>query len=451
MPDPNNPGDIATKVHQDVSARRAPTDGWTLVVTKGPDAGQRVLLDPVTRPHVLGGQSPVCELSLRDPWVSRRHVAFDAGDRLRVTDLGSTNGTFVNGVAVARAFLSGGETLRLGETEVVVYAAAQPSTASAALDTNGFGEVLGASPQMRVLYPRLAHLAQSAVPVVVEGETGTGKEVVAEAIHAASKRAAGPFVVFDCTAVPPSLFESELFGHERGAFTGAITTRTGLFESADGGTLLIDEIGDLDLTLQARLLRALDQHEVRRVGGNRWIRVDVRVLAATRRDLDRMVQDGRFRDDLFFRLAVGRIELPPLRDRDGDIAFLAAHFWRTLGGPAPGPPAGALQRWAEYAWPGNVRELYSAVLRQLELGDAEGADSSAAVAAPAASHSIDDVIAQLIADRVPFARARKIASDHFVQRYVDSLLAQHGGNVSHAASASGVARRYFQMLRSGRR
>jgi transcriptional regulator with GAF, ATPase, and Fis domain len=195
--------------------------------------------------------------------------------------------------------------------------------------------------------------------------------------------------------VPASLFEAELFGHERGSFTGATSTRKGLFEAADGGTLLIDEIGDLDLALQSRLLRALDQHEVRRVGGNQWIRVDVRVLAATRRDLDRMVQDGRFRDDLFFRLAVGRVELPPLRDRDGDVRFLAAHFWRALGGTEAGPPADALQRWAEHAWPGNVRELHNAIVRQLALGDTETlsrpSSPPATLDAPKAD---DDVIAR---------------------------------------------------------
>jgi DNA-binding NtrC family response regulator len=422
-------------------------------VTTGPDAGKRLEIAATTRPHVLAGQSPICDLLLRDPWASRRHLALDAGDRLRVTDLGSTNGTRVNGVSIGHAFLVGGETIRIGDTEIVVQANAQPPTTGAqALESTSFGPVLGASPQMRVLYPRMAHIAQSDVPVVIEGETGTGKEVVAEAIHAASRRASGPFVVFDCTAVPASLFEAELFGHERGSFTGATSTRKGLFEAADGGTLLIDEIGDLDLALQSRLLRALDQHEVRRVGGNQWIRVDVRVLAATRRDLDRMVQDGRFRDDLFFRLAVGRVELPPLRDRDGDVRFLAAHFWRALGGTEAGPPADALQRWAEHAWPGNVRELHNAIVRQLALGDTETlsrpSSPPATLDAPKAD---DDVIARVIAQGVPFARARRLVSDAFVRRYVESVLSSHGGNVSRAASASGIARPYFQMLRSGQR
>ncbi|MGH7270919.1 MAG: sigma 54-interacting transcriptional regulator, partial [Polyangiaceae bacterium] len=192
---------------------------------------------------------------------------------------------------------------------------------------NGFGRMLGRSAEMRRLYPLCARLAQSEVSVVIEGETGTGKEVLAEALHEASLRAAGPFVVFDCAAVAPSLLESALFGHERGAFTGALAQRIGIFEQAHGGTLFIDEIGELDALLQPKLLRAIERGEVQRVGSSRWEKVDVRILAATRRNLDREVHAGRFRDDLFFRLAVVRIELPPLRERHGDVAVLSAHFW----------------------------------------------------------------------------------------------------------------------------
>src|SRR5262245_60431404 len=188
---------------------------------------------------------------------------------------------------------------------------------------------------------------------------------MAEALHEQGPRASQPFVVFDCTAVPPNLVESELFGHERGAFTGAVTQRKGVFEQAHGGTLLIDEIGDLDLPLQPKLLRAIERGEIRRVGADRWIRVDVRVLAATRRDLAREVQAGRFRDDLFHRLAVGRIELPPLRHRRGDVPLLARQVWRELGGDARLLPAEILLKWEDYEWPGNVRELRNAVARQL--------------------------------------------------------------------------------------
>lgn len=290
----------------------------------------------------------------------------------------------------------------------------------------------------------------------VEGETGTGKEVLGEALHDQGARAAGPFVVFDCTAVPPSLMESELFGHERGAFTGAVASRRGVFEKASGGTLFIDEIGDLDLTLQPKLLRAIERSAVRRVGGDAWIDVNVRVIAATRRDLDAEVQVGRFRDDLFYRLAVTRIELPPLRRRSGDITLLARHFWKVLGGSeADAPPYDLLQRYEAYAWPGNVRELHNAVARQLALGElAQGLAAGGgpigpvdALAAPAQAPA-GDFIEEVIALGLPLARGRERVVDEYERRYVERVLARHGGNVRRAAAASGIARRYFQLLRA---
>ena len=230
------------------------------------------------------GQSQVCDLRLSDRQVSRRHFALSPMNRgLRLVDLESTNGTFVDGVRVFDALLGGGELVRCGATALrVERVSSEPVQLGAA---RGFGRLVGASPPMRRLYPLCERLAASDVSVVIEGETGTGKEVLAESLHEASARRAGPFVVFDCTSVPPTLVESELFGHERGAFTGATGTRHGVFEQAHGGTLLIDEVGDLDLALQPKLLRALERSEVRRVGGDRWIKVDIRVLAATRRDL----------------------------------------------------------------------------------------------------------------------------------------------------------------------
>jgi two-component system, NtrC family, response regulator HydG len=318
----------------------------------------------------------------------------------------------------------------------------------------GFGRVLGASTEMQRLYPLCARLAASGVSVVIEGETGTGKEVLAESLHEQGPRSHGPFVVFDCTAVPPSLVESELFGHERGAFTGAMVSRRGIFEQADGGTLLIDEIGDLDLSLQPKLLRALERSEIRRLGGDRPIRVDVRVVAATRRDLDRSVQAGRFRDDLFHRLAVARIELPPLRKRSGDVALLSRHFAERLGAGAHAIPPDLLHRWCEWLWPGNVRELRNAVARHIALGGMECGDMK--VAPGVATDSTDvgsatdrallDVFDEVLSLDLPLVAARVRVVDAFERRYIARALAKVRGNVSLAARASGIARRHFQRL-----
>ncbi|WP_437320173.1 sigma 54-interacting transcriptional regulator [Sorangium sp. So ce385] len=485
----------------------AAAESFALSVMAGPDEGLRFTVAPGLPARVLAGTSPACDIALTDRLVSRRHAAFElAGARLRVTDLGSTNGTFVQGIRVGDAYLQGSELVRIGETVLRVEALGVTQAAELSRAVR-FGKLVGASEEMRRLYPLCERLAASSVPVVIEGETGTGKEVLAEAIHEQGSRAAGPFVVFDCTAVPPTLVESALFGHERGAFTGANETRRGVFEEAHGGTLLLDEIGDLDLGLQAKLLRAIQRSEVQRVGSNKWIRVDIRVLAATRRDLEREIQAGRFRDDLFFRLAVARIELPPLRKRRGDVTVLAHHFWRQLADRGAPFPQGFAERLEDYDWPGNVRELYNAVARRVALGEAAPIETSraglasagapappsgpasapqaaaatgpasvpqpAAATGPASSAlppatpappssggagagegaepaTSGDIIEEILALDLPLPRARERIVEHFERRYVQRVLAQHGGNVRSAAAASGLARRYFQLLRARR-
>jgi two-component system response regulator HydG len=308
---------------------------------------------------------------------------------------------------------------------------------------------------MRRLYPLCERLAASSVPVLIEGETGTGKEMLAEALHEMGPRSSGPFVVFDCTAVAPSLLESELFGHERGAFTGAVAPRKGVFEQAHTGTLLIDEIGDLELPLQSKLLRAIERSEIRRVGGDRTMRVDVRVLSATRRDLDAEIAAGRFRDDLFHRLAVARIELPPLRRRTGDIGALVQHFWTSLGGPPEALTPDLLARFEAHTWPGNVRELRNAIARRIALGDLEvGPPRAPEAAPPQPAHASQppgaaaDFWESLLAEDLPYATTKEKLVSELERRYVARVLERHGGNVSQAAAASGLARRYFQLLRS---
>jgi len=418
---------------------------FELIVVAGPDQGQRCVLEEGESARVLVGQSPSCGLRLTDPMVSRRHFAVEViGSTLRLTDLESTNGTFVGGLRVFDAALAGGEAVRAGGTTFAVQASDTAAPTNLPTATS-YGNVVGASPAMRRLYPLCERLAASTVPVIIEGETGTGKEVLAEALHEQGPRAAGPFVVFDCTAVPPSLLEATLFGHEKGAFTGATASREGFFEEAEGGTLLIDEIGELELGLQAKLLRALERSEVRRVGGSRWIHVDVRVLTATRRNLDEEVQAGRFRDDLFYRIAVARIELPPLRRRSGDVELLAQHFWQELGAQGS-PPRSFLDRLSGYSWPGNVRELANAVARFVALG--EFAEHVRAGRGAESAGATEDPIERILRLDLPLPRARSLLVEEFQRRYIARVLEQHGGNVAKAARASGLARRYFQLLRA---
>jgi DNA-binding NtrC family response regulator len=435
----------STKVFRTLPASPIrPRAAFVLEVTEGPDLRCRVELDGHHPVRMLVGQSPACELRLTDPQVSRRHAALEVvGESLRLTDLGSTNGTFLGGLSVGEVYLRGGEVVRLGSTLLSVTRASNEESPELPARTR-FGRVIGASDEMRRLYPLCERLANAIVPVIIEGETGTGKEVLAESLHEQGRLSTRPFVVFDCTAVPPSLVESELFGHVRGAFTGAVSARKGVFEQAEGGTLLIDEIGDLELALQPKLLRAIERSEVRRVGGDRPIRVHVRILAATRRDLDHEVQSGVFRDDLFHRLAVARIELPPLRERHGDITVLARHFCRELGANEIELNRELLARWEDYDWPGNVRELRNAVARHLALGDLAPRETGSARAKGG------DLIEPVLAMDLPIGEARERVVEEFERRYIARALLKHDGVVTRAAKASGIARRHFQRLHARR-
>ena len=448
--------ELTTILHSKFDPSPPPEGSFTATVIEGPgaDVGRVFTVDGSQASRVLVGHGTGCDIRLDDRAVASRHAALDPlGRRLRVTDLGSKNGTFVDGVAVLDGFLRGGENVRFGTTVLRFdhRAVGVPPTLSEAIR---FGHLVGASTEMRRLYPLCERLATSRVPVIIEGETGTGKEVLGMSLHELGSRASGPFVVFDCTAVPANLMEAELFGHERGAFTGAISQRRGVFEQAHGGTLFIDEIGDLDIALQAKLLRALERSEIRRLGGE-IVQVDVRILAATRRDLDGEVHAGRFRDDLFHRLAVARIELPPLRRRRGDVPVLAAHLCQELGGDPQLLPREVVVRWEDYSWPGNVRELRNAVARHLALGELANLDptqwshvlrGAADAALGAETSSVDDLIEQVL--RLPLGEARQRIVDEFERRYIERLLARHGGNVTRAAESAGVARRYLQSLKA---
>ena len=439
--------EIATEAHR-LSA--APLERLRVVVVEGPDTGKGFELDASAPSRLLVGTSPACFIKLNDPTVSRRHAAFEPTPKgaYRLNDLGSTNGTVVDGVRIGEAFVRGGEHIRFGSTAVRLETVHVTADHQAALpNAMRFGRTFGASVAMRRLYPLCELLAKARVPVVIEGETGTGKEVLAESLHemGGSK---GPFVVFDCTTVSPQLVEAELFGHVRGAFTGAERSRPGVFEEADGGTLLIDEIGDLELSLQAKLLRVIDRGELRRVGAQQTTKVDVRVLAATRRDLDKEVAAGRFRDDLFHRLAVARIELPPLRERHGDVPLLVKQFVQEMGG-TPAIAGEILTRFADYTWPGNIRELRNLVARYVALGgDADMPVEPRSPSAAPSSEIPDGWLDTLVAQDIPFPIARRRTLEEFERRYVAAVLSRHNGNVSQAAKASGLALRYFRLVRA---
>lgn len=422
-----------------------------LTVKEGPDLGATAVVDNGSCP-IFAGTSEVCALALSDSEASRRHARFEVhGGQLRVNDVGSTNGTFVNGVRTVEALLRGGETVRIGATLISVTRAVGAAVAPLPLETS-FGSFIGASVAVRRLYPLCKKLVDAQVPLVIEGESGTGKEALAEAIHREGPRAGKPFVVFDCTAVPASLLEGALFGHEKEAYAGADVSRPGVFEEADGGTLFIDEIGELELGLQSRLLRAVQNSEVRRIGGSRWQKVDVRVIVATRRDLDAEVAQGRFRDDLFFRLAVGRLALPPLRDRPEDIEVLARHFWATNPGTEGRAfPEEVLGRLRSYTWPGNVRELSNTMARLATYGELATSEdgelfvrrpSSVPPPPPPAADFLDDVVTQ----NLTFANARDRVMFEFERRYMLHLDRTHGDERARSV-ASGVSDRYLRTLR----
>jgi len=400
-------------------------------VVRGPDAG---LSQTFAHGLLRIGGKPSNDLCLSDRKVSGLHLEIRGDEQgYLLRDLESTNGTFVHGMRVKEVHIQPGTPISIGETELR-FVPLDDSIELPLADNAAFPELVGDGPAMRKLFGMLGPVARTETTVLIEGETGTGKELVAEGVHRASSRAGGPFVVVDCGATPPTLFESELFGHERGAFTGADKAQAGLFEQAHGGTLFLDELGELPLELQPKLLRVLQSRRVRRVGGSKTIDCDVRLVAATNRDLAIEVNRGTFREDLFYRLAVAVVEVPPLRSRREDIPLLVEHFRNTLPGGAQARfPASLLAAMQEYYWPGNVRELRNAVERAialpgLPLRTREVADEQAG----AGDWDVDVT--------VPFKQAKQQFVDEFDRRFMSALLDAHGGNVAAAARATGIDR-----------
>jgi DNA-binding NtrC family response regulator len=308
---------------------------------------------------------------------------------------------------------------------------------------SGFGSLIGSGPAMRRVFETIQKVAETDLTVLVRGESGTGKELVAQAVHDRSARRGRPFVAVNCAAIHRELVESELFGHERGAFTGADARRAGRFEAADGGTLFLDEVGDMPLETQAKVLRALEERVVERVGGAKPIPVDVRVVAATHRRLEEDVKRGAFREDLYYRLRVVEIELPPLRDRPEDVPAIAERFLgqlaERLGRPRKSFSADALACLARHAWPGNVRELRNAIEQAAVLAPGERIE-----AADLRLGSARGAPAPLAVPGEPFADAKARAVEAFERDYLLAALRRHGGNVSRTAEAIGMVRQSLQ-------
>jgi DNA-binding NtrC family response regulator len=421
-----------------------------LVVISGPDLGAGV---EVEASWIRAGAHRGCDLVLSDRLVSGHHfeIALDqTGYRLR--DLDSTNGTYVAGHRVRDVYLNPGTVIYAGESRLRFEPLAESATIELSR-RDRFGEMVGGSVAMRALYAVLERIAPSDASVLVTGETGSGKELVAEAIHHHSARAAGPFVVVDCGSIPDKLIASELFGHERGAFTGAVASYAGAFERAHGGTLFLDEIGELPLELQPNLLGVLERRQVRRLGGSRSVPLDLRVVAATNRDLSSAMNRGAFRSDLYYRLAVVQVRVPPLRERPEDIPLLVDHFLELLGAagaPAPRLSRETIERLRQHRFPGNVRELRNLIERSVILAEAGMSDAGLDAAPPAAAErpaagaapggEDHAILHAAVDDSLPYRVARGRLMAAFDARYLRQLLRRHGGNVSAAARAAGLDR-----------
>ncbi len=431
-----------TVLHIDGRPAAIQVRGFALEIQSGAAAGTLIKGD---KRSLLFGTHPSADVVFVDSTVSRLHARLDVEDRDYILrDLGSTNGTRVGGTRIREACLEDGVTIELGAARLRFRVLDEPFEIQLA-DEETFEGMIGRSVVMRELFALCARVAPTEAPVIVDGETGTGKELVARAIHERSRRCSKPFVVLDCGAIPPPLVESELFGHERGAFTGAVASRAGVFERADGGTVFLDELGELALEHQPKLLRCLETGELTRVGGERPIRVDIRVIAATHRDLPRMIAENEFRADLFYRLAVIRMTVPALRDRREDIPLLAAHFARAAlaeHGPAPMPPdmlealCGELTR---LDWAGNVRELRNLVERAVILADPGVIhDSTVENAADELRRSIE----QAIHKRVPLRAARA----EMEREYLTALLRATDGDLDEAARIAQIHRKSLERL-----
>jgi DNA-binding NtrC family response regulator len=414
---------------------------YVLSVVAGPNAGLERKLESGT---VMIGTHENNDVVLEDPTVSRYHLEIQVRtEGIRITDLDSTNGTYLGDTRLGSVMVRGRARLLVGGDTKVEIVPAEEQVKVVPFGTNFFGKAFGSSRPMADLFSLLNKVAPTDTTVMLQGETGTGKELLAEALHAASLRKEGRFVVVDCGAIPRDLMGSELFGHTRGAFTGASFAKRGLADEANGGTLFLDEIAELALDLQPQLLRVLEKREVRPIGETRPHKVNVRVVAATNKDLKAQVKAGAFREDLYFRLAVVNVTVPPLRKRRDDIPELARMFLEELGKGDFHVPDAIMHQLMDHDWPGNVRELRNVVERGLSLATAE-----------IMPDTDPDTLEELRGDggispemmEMPFKEAKGQLVEAFEREYLTQLLDRHRGNISRAAQEAGIDRNYIHRL-----
>jgi len=412
-----------------------------IINTTGP--GREVPVDKDVFTIGAGAQN---DLIVTDEAASRRHCEIiQREDGFFLRDLGSTNGTMVQGVRVCEVYLSQGVEFQVGKTRMV-FSPLQETMSYPLSARDSFGRLNGVSVAMRRVFHLAETYAKTDAAVLIQGETGTGKELLAEALHAHSPRNKKPFMVIDCGALAKGVIESELFGHAKGSFTGAGTERVGAFEAAHGGTVFLDEIGELDISLQPKLLRVLEKKEVRRLGANTVRPVDVRIIAATNRNLEREVREGRFREDLYYRLSIVKIELPPLRQRKDDIPLLVRCILKDLTG------SDDVKAWSEFEksmdlfrqhdWPGNARELRNVI----EMGVRGAAIDLGACLTMGRMGSPDPDAAAVDTSDMPFKDAKNQLVDHFERGYIVKLLERNSGNISRSAREAQIERAYLQRL-----
>jgi two-component system, NtrC family, nitrogen regulation response regulator GlnG len=429
----------ATALLDDQPAYSRQGRGGIFLVIKGPDRGETVRL---ANQPISFGSGNTCDLPLTDITVSRRHLeAHLIGDEVVMIDPGSTNGSFIVGTQDSRfekVVIGFGAEIKLGRT-IVKFLPDEETVSPEPSPLSAFGSIVGGDTKMRQMFTMLQDVAATNATVLIEGETGTGKELIAEEIHNHSPRRDGPFVVFDCGSVPHELIESMLFGHVKGSFTGAVTDRRGAFAEANGGTIFLDEIGEMALDLQPSLLRVLDKRAVRKVGSNTYEKIDVRVVAATNRDLRGEVARKAFREDLYYRLAVIRVGVPPLRERGTDIPLLIQHFVNNFG-PNLRIAAEDMNTLIRHAWPGNVRELRNVMERACLLAKGDSINLDDALVADTNSPSFG------VRTDLPFKEAKGQLVEMFEREYIEDLMRKHKMNLSAASREAQIDRKHLREL-----